>query len=412
MSQNSFIPTGSETHLDARAVWNGNATDAESRLTSLESGSARAVDSVNTQTGVVVLDADDIDDSATTNKFATQGELDKANTALQPTDPTLASVTTNGATTVNNISVGTIATLHPTNTANDNVATGQQSASIGGRRNIASGTRATTFGGVSNTVSGTDSTAVGGNNQEVIGVESEALGSTNLFLYTKYTSALGTANSKVGLATSAATSVEAKHSVIVGGEAQTIEDAAYAAILGGAVNKVLSTHDRSVILGGANIISDASDTAYVQNLNVKSAVKIPTGAADTYVLTSDANGVGTWQAKEIVTPQVVLENGVQILDWDHALGSTIKHTLTDDVFSINITNVVDGDSGLIILRQDGNGPWTYSGSGSVGGGSASEKILSGDLASIATVLTGEVITLGWFYDGQANLIYYYVSDID
>lgn len=35
------------------------------------------VDSVNGQTGVVVLDADDIDDSLTTNKFATQAELDQ-----------------------------------------------------------------------------------------------------------------------------------------------------------------------------------------------------------------------------------------------------------------------------------------------------------------------------------------------
>ena len=144
---------------------------------------------------------------------------------------------------------------------------------------------------------------------------------------------------------------------------------------------------------------------------------IPTGS-ETHLNARDvwngnaADAESRLTALELVTPQVVLENGVQILDWDHALGSTIKHTLTDDVFSINITNVVDGDSGLIILRQDGNGPWTYSGSGSVGGGSASEKILSGDLASIATVLTGEVITLGWFYDGQANLIYYYVSDID
>jgi hypothetical protein len=45
-----------------------------------------AVDSVNTQTGVVVLDADDIDDTSTTNKFATQDELDDISTALQPAD--------------------------------------------------------------------------------------------------------------------------------------------------------------------------------------------------------------------------------------------------------------------------------------------------------------------------------------
>jgi len=36
-----------------------------------------AVDSVNGQTGVVVIDADDIDDAATTNKFTTQAEINK-----------------------------------------------------------------------------------------------------------------------------------------------------------------------------------------------------------------------------------------------------------------------------------------------------------------------------------------------
>jgi hypothetical protein len=42
-----------------------------------EDGGGGAVDSVNGQTGVVVLDADDIDDSTTTNKFTTQAEIDK-----------------------------------------------------------------------------------------------------------------------------------------------------------------------------------------------------------------------------------------------------------------------------------------------------------------------------------------------
>jgi hypothetical protein len=41
------------------------------------SGGGGAVDSVNGQTGVVVLDADDIDDTATTHKFATSAQLDK-----------------------------------------------------------------------------------------------------------------------------------------------------------------------------------------------------------------------------------------------------------------------------------------------------------------------------------------------
>lgn len=41
------------------------------------SGGGGAVDSVNTQTGAVVLDADDINDSVTTNKFAIAAELTK-----------------------------------------------------------------------------------------------------------------------------------------------------------------------------------------------------------------------------------------------------------------------------------------------------------------------------------------------
>ena len=36
-----------------------------------------AVDSVNGQTGVVVLDADDIDDTSTTHKFTTAGDISK-----------------------------------------------------------------------------------------------------------------------------------------------------------------------------------------------------------------------------------------------------------------------------------------------------------------------------------------------
>jgi hypothetical protein len=38
-------------------------------------GGGGAVDSVNSQTGVVVLDADDIDDTSTTHKFTTAGQL-------------------------------------------------------------------------------------------------------------------------------------------------------------------------------------------------------------------------------------------------------------------------------------------------------------------------------------------------
>lgn len=49
-------------------------------------GSSGAVDSVNGATGVVVLDADDIDDTSTTHKFASASQLSNADSALQPGD--------------------------------------------------------------------------------------------------------------------------------------------------------------------------------------------------------------------------------------------------------------------------------------------------------------------------------------
>lgn len=70
------------------------------------------VDSVNGQTGVVVLDADDIDDSTTVNKFATAAQLSNADNAVQPGDNvsdltndagyiTLAQVPADAVTSVN-----------------------------------------------------------------------------------------------------------------------------------------------------------------------------------------------------------------------------------------------------------------------------------------------------------------------
>ena len=51
---------------------------SSTKLAGIEAGAqVNTVDSVNTQTGAVVLDADDIDDTATTNKFTTAGDISK-----------------------------------------------------------------------------------------------------------------------------------------------------------------------------------------------------------------------------------------------------------------------------------------------------------------------------------------------
>ena len=55
MAQNTFTPAGSETHLNARQVWNGNATDAEARFGSLELESTQQT--ISSSGGVLTLDA-------------------------------------------------------------------------------------------------------------------------------------------------------------------------------------------------------------------------------------------------------------------------------------------------------------------------------------------------------------------
>jgi hypothetical protein len=68
------IKTAYESNADTNAF-----TDAEkSKLSGVEAGAeVNAVDSVNTQTGAVVLDADDISDAVTSNKFTTAADISK-----------------------------------------------------------------------------------------------------------------------------------------------------------------------------------------------------------------------------------------------------------------------------------------------------------------------------------------------
>lgn len=284
---------------------------------------------------------------------------------------TLDSVTTNGATTLNDIGVGRIATLHPTNSVNHNIATGSSSASIGGTANQATGNRAGTFGGRSNEVSGNDSSSFGGLDQVVKGHESEAFGGTNIALNTKYTNTVGGANHVIGLATSGSSTHVAKHSITVGGENSIIENAIQTAIVGGVDHKIQTGHDRSVIIGGTGITTDAADTVYVQNLNVGAGFKMPTGASNTYVLTSDANGVGTWQAAAggpagpsgtvlsgttaNATPTEIFVDGTSPNRVDVATGSTITFSAlvaarsATESAGYKIEGVIKNDAGTAAL---------------------------------------------------------------
>lgn len=72
-SGNSTITLNADSQTDENFT-----TALKNKLDGIEAGAeVNTVDSVNTQTGAVVLDADDISDATTTNKFTTQAEIDK-----------------------------------------------------------------------------------------------------------------------------------------------------------------------------------------------------------------------------------------------------------------------------------------------------------------------------------------------
>ena len=95
------LDTADLTDVSATAPTNGQVLQYNSTSSNYEPvtlSSTAPVDSVNSQTGVVVLDADDISDAATTNKFTTAANLTKLGTIEENADVTdTANVTAAGA---------------------------------------------------------------------------------------------------------------------------------------------------------------------------------------------------------------------------------------------------------------------------------------------------------------------------
>lgn len=128
---------------------------------------------------------------------------------------------------------------------------------------------------------------------------------------------------------------------------------------------------------------------------------------DTFMQAADAAAARTALGvtdSPSVTPQVVTSSS-NILQWNHTLGSTVKVTLTEDVFNIIPNNAVEGDSGLIVVEQDGTSNWTLN-------DAIDSRVLAGDLSVIGSDMTSAtmVCTVGW-YLGEGSIKYLYVSDV-
>ena len=210
---------------DNSAAWDTDTIYDDTPVTALQSASAEwdsTYTTVLSNSAQWAVDTDTIYDDSLLQ--AISGNWDSTYTTVNTnsgswdnTDLTLQDVTTNGATTTNSITVGSV------------FATGNNSAT------------------------GASSLAVGGSNHQNSGNWSASVGGLN----------------------------------------QTITSIRSGIFAG--FGNTLSASD-SVMLGCKNRASVASTTTHVENLHLFGGITIPTGASANYVLTSDANGVGTWQA--------------------------------------------------------------------------------------------------------------------
>ena len=246
-----------------------------------------------------------------------------ARTRLGITDPTLESVTDNGATTLNDIEVGRIVTAG--NTLGP-VATAAGSVAIGGTGNSATGAQSEVLGGGGSSATGTGSTIVGGNASSNSGNWAIVAGGRNH----------NTAASRTG---------------ILGGEYANVTHAD---------SSMLSVRGTPTVIKE----SQAAQTAHVDNLHIfEGGFKMPTGATDTYVLTTDGNGVGTWQAAGTVlsgttanaTPTEIFVDGTSPNRVDVATGSTITFSAlvaarsATESAGYKIEGVIKNDAGTAAL---------------------------------------------------------------
>ena len=85
------------------------------------------------------------------------------------------------------------------------------------------------------------------------------------------------------------------YSSVLGGSFQHTASGPYSAILGGYGNSTNNLADAMIV--GSNITATDASTLHCNNLKIENGgFKLPTGATNGYVLTTDATGVGTWQA--------------------------------------------------------------------------------------------------------------------
>jgi len=148
---------------------------------------------------------------------------------------------------------------------------------------------------------------------------------------------------------------------------------------------------------GDNISIFVNDSGYVNSLELDSIADENTALYDPLGVSGDAFDFDNFHNVPDYTTstQQNISSVSSNLTLDADLGSNAKTILTEDVTGLDINNTSTGENGLIIVEQDGLGPWTFT---------CQHPVYAGDLADIATSATGEA-TIGWYNDGSELKLY-------
>lgn len=163
--------------------------------------------------------------------------------------------------------------------------------------------------------------------------------------------------------------------------------------------------------GGSSNFNASSllGTFYTSGLTITDMVntdtlRVRSGANNGYVLTSDSDGVGTWQASSGggVTIDPYNNSGSDTtISWDVSGTSTnYEATLTGNT-TLNLINVRNGDYGTIIVTQDGVGSHTLT-FNNINGGAGTHYVVNGGAGSPTLTATASATDiLSFTYNGTA-----------
>lgn len=145
-----------------------------------------------------------------------------------------------------------------------------------------------------------------------------------------------------------------------------------------------------------------------EKLHVEGSIKMVDGNEGSgKVLTSDANGVGSWEnpagAGVTIDPYFSATTS-PTWGWDVSGQSTnYEITLLEDANILNLTNVRNGDYGTLIIHQDGVGGHSIA-FGTINGVAATHYLVNGGGVPVLTSNANAIDILSFTYNGTSAFL--------